>query len=108
MRSDDTGVYEYVFDETLEDGTHELYVATVDTTGKVIAKSNAVPFTKTAEAYERTDIAQGNVSSPIGPVETATRTSVVFVLFTLLVVALMTVALLGAWLSRRHTVPEHE
>jgi len=108
VRSDDTGVYEYVFDETLEDGTHELYVATVDTTGKVIAKSNAVPFTKTAEAYERTDIAQGNVSSPIGPVETATRTSVVFVLFTLLVVALMTVALLGAWLSRRHTVPEHE
>ncbi len=52
VRADAAGRYEYTVDQTLEDGTHEVFVASVDNSGRILAKSAAVPFVKTAEAIE--------------------------------------------------------
>lgn len=50
VKTDSNGDWSYELDKELEDGEHQLYVATVNNSGKIIAKSNPIAFTKTAEA----------------------------------------------------------
>lgn len=51
VRTDANGNWIYVLDRELNDGNHLAYVATVDNSGKIVARSEATPFTKKAEAY---------------------------------------------------------
>lgn len=50
VKTDNNGNWNYELEEELENGEHQLYVATVNNTGKIIARSNPTTFTKTAEA----------------------------------------------------------
>lgn len=52
VKTDSEGRWEYELDTELSDGEHEIYVATTDNSGKIVAKSGPVPFVKTAEAAE--------------------------------------------------------
>lgn len=54
VKADRDGVWHYSLDKELENGQHEVYVATVDNAGKIIARSPAIPFVKTAEAVSYT------------------------------------------------------
>ncbi len=51
VRTSDDGSWSYVFDKELENGAHTVYVGITDNAGRIVAKSNAFPFVKTAEAY---------------------------------------------------------
>lgn len=46
VKSDTAGEWTYTFDKTLEDGSHEVYVASVNNSGRILARSDSVPFTK--------------------------------------------------------------
>lgn len=50
VKTDDNGDWSYELDKELENGDHELYVATVSNSGKIVARSTSIPFTKTADA----------------------------------------------------------
>ncbi len=50
------GGWSYIFDKEIEDGEHEIYVGMTDNAGNIVAKSNPLPFVKTAEAYTATDM----------------------------------------------------
>lgn len=50
VKVDQDGEWQYVLDKELESGEHVVYTATVNNTGKILAKSNPYSFTKTAEA----------------------------------------------------------
>ena len=50
VKTNSEGVWTYQLDKELSDGTHEVYIATTDTTGKIAAKSEPLPFIKTASA----------------------------------------------------------
>lgn len=50
VRADDDGVWTYTLDKELSDGQHEIYTAITDVSGKIVAKSVATSFVKTAEA----------------------------------------------------------
>ena len=50
VKADANGDWSYELDHELENGEHQFYVATVNNSGKIIARSNPVTFTKTAEA----------------------------------------------------------
>ena len=50
VKADSEGRWTYELDKELEDGNHEVYVATVDNSGKIVAKSNPIPFVKQANA----------------------------------------------------------
>lgn len=52
VKADESGLWTYTLDSTLEDGNHEVYVASVNNSGKIIAKSAPIPFVKTADALE--------------------------------------------------------
>lgn len=50
--TDSNGEWKYILEVELEDGSHEMYVASVDRTGNIIARSDAVPFVKEAAAVQ--------------------------------------------------------
>ncbi|MDO8572362.1 MAG: DUF5011 domain-containing protein [bacterium] len=50
IKTDSDGNWKYVLDKELDDGNHEVYVAMTDNAGKILAKSNAIPFVKEASA----------------------------------------------------------
>ena len=56
IKTDASGAWAYTLDSELEDGSHELYVATVDDGGRILAKSPVIPFVKFAEAAEFTPL----------------------------------------------------
>jgi hypothetical protein len=51
VKTDAEGNWNYMLDKDLEDGEHEIYVGITDNAGRLVAKSNPLPFVKTAEAY---------------------------------------------------------
>jgi len=67
IKADTNGKWEYRLDKQLADGRHELYLATVDNSGRILAKSPPIPFVKTAEAAEFTPLlispASGNADT---------------------------------------------
>lgn len=50
VKTDNSGRWTYALDKELDDGTHEIFVAITDHSGKILAKSEAFPFVKRAEA----------------------------------------------------------
>lgn len=50
VKTDSDGSWMYILDKEIEDGSHELYVTTTDNSGRILAKKNAIPFTKEALA----------------------------------------------------------
>lgn len=50
VRTDDSGAWTYEMTQELENGEHQMYVATVDGSGRILARSNPILFTKSAEA----------------------------------------------------------
>lgn len=50
VKTDDSGTWEYTHTEELSTGDHKIFVATVNNSGKILAKSTPIPFTRTAEA----------------------------------------------------------
>jgi hypothetical protein len=51
VKTGDDGSWSYTFDKELENGEHEVYVGVTDNAGRIVAKSNPLPFIKTAEAF---------------------------------------------------------
>lgn len=50
VKTDEEGNWNYTMDKELENGDHEIYVAMTDNSGKIITKSNPIPFVKEAFA----------------------------------------------------------
>lgn len=50
VKTDNAGGWSYQLDKELENGEHQMYVASVDNSGKIIARSSPILFTKSAEA----------------------------------------------------------
>lgn len=50
VKTDSTGLWQYTLDKELDNGEHVIYTASVDNSGKIIARSGGIAFVKTAEA----------------------------------------------------------
>jgi hypothetical protein len=50
VKTDNRGRWAYTLDKALEDGNHEIYVATVDNSGKILARNEGNMFAKSAGA----------------------------------------------------------
>jgi hypothetical protein len=94
IQADAAGRYEYTFDRTLEDGSHEIFVTTVNNTGKIVAKSDPIPFVKTAEAIEYTPLAAATTADP--------ARNTLQVMMTLLLLFLLVVGILSiVWIGKQ-------
>lgn len=52
VKTDSNGDWTYAVDKKLDDGNHEVYVAVTNNTGAIKAKSEPLPFVKTAQAVK--------------------------------------------------------
>jgi hypothetical protein len=50
VKTDSEGNWSYILENPVDEGTHEVYVAVTDNTGKITAKSSPLTFVQTAEA----------------------------------------------------------
>jgi hypothetical protein len=50
VKADDTGAWTYTLDKELSDGTHQVVSAITDSGGRILAKSEPLPFVKEAAA----------------------------------------------------------
>lgn len=55
VKTDSDGSFVYTFENELEDGEHEVYVAITDNTGEIVAQSNPFRFVKEAQAFASQD-----------------------------------------------------
>jgi hypothetical protein len=100
VQADSAGTFDYIFDQTLEDGSHEIFVASVNNSGKIVAQSSPIPFVKTAQAIEYTPATVTGAS----PVDKTTQYMLIITLVTLLLIALTVVV----WIGMHHTHPDEE
>lgn len=63
VRTDADGSFEYAFDKELSDGTHDVYVALTDNTGRIVAQSNPFTFVKEAQAFTPVEADSAAVSA---------------------------------------------
>lgn len=61
IKTDNNGEWQYKMDKELEDGNHTVYIATVNNTGNIIAKSTPYTFVKTAEAISLQNLVPAEV-----------------------------------------------
>jgi hypothetical protein len=64
VKTDSSGDWTYNVDRELDDGNHEVYVAVTNNSGSIKAKSNPLPFVKTAQAVEVAQASENNVVQP--------------------------------------------
>jgi hypothetical protein len=76
VRTNGEGEWEYKFNDTktLPDGRHEVYTAVVGNAGKILAKSDPMPFVKQAEA-----VSFGENITPEKPSVLSTRSIIIIV-----------------------------
>jgi len=90
-----SGAWSYTLNTELPDGSHELYVATVDAGGKIIAKSPAVPFVKEAQAAAFTPLLIAETPD-VNPLDVLENNLVVIGIALLLIFGVAAVTILSA------------
>lgn len=88
VKTDASGVWKYTLDRELEDGNHELYVAMVNGSGNIVARSNPVPFVKQAEAVSFTPLLTPQVPEA-NPIDVVRANLLAVAVFAILVFALI-------------------
>jgi Bacterial Ig-like domain/Bacterial TSP3 repeat len=106
LKTDDEGNWSYIFDKELEDGEHEIYVGMTDNAGKIVAKSNPLPFVKTAQAFTPVD-ALGAVANvePIEPSLVGERALLAIASIAIVALGLVLI-LLGLHVRPKEEVPQ--
>jgi len=104
VKTGSDGSWNYIFDKELENGEHEIYVGITDNVGNVVAKSNPLPFVKTAEAYTATDMRAGALKAEDIKPSLVNDTSLIFI-GSLMVISLGLVLLLLGAFARDKKLP---
>lgn len=104
VKTDANGDWVYELDKELEDGNHEVYVAVTDNTGKITAKSEPLPFVKTAEAVsvvEAANLTKGNLAQKQSPAQKSKLDFLWFAVAIISVFAGLALVIIGAFANRK-------
>jgi hypothetical protein len=105
VKTDSNGEWQYVLDQELEDGKHTVYTATVNNTGKILAKSSGSIFSKTAEAVTLEDLPPINASSEVEKPGLLNRGNIYLFLGGILTIFVLVFILTGI-LSKKKNLPQ--
>lgn len=104
VKTNDSGQWSYELEKELENGEHQMFVATVDTSGKIVARSNPVLFTKSAEAA--TIGIAGNLNNSISTQNFLKDNFILITLATLIAVVVLGMMFVGNHKNIRSAVSE--
>ncbi len=94
VKTDADGTWQYTLSKELEDGNHKVSVATVDNSGRILAKSEPIPFTKTAQAATLDTFSTGFIASTDRPTFFSLQTAYLIGMV-LVGIILLTLGILG-------------
>ncbi len=102
VRSDAQGRFEYVHTEHLPDGSHQIFVATVNGSGAILANSAPFSIVKTAEAIELIPPTPAD-----SPVERSLRMMLTLAFLLILFAAISSVVLIGMRRTDKEVTEAH-
>lgn len=102
VKTDNDGNWTYELDKEMEDGSHEVYVAITDNTGKITAKSEPLPFVKTAQAIEVRPLGETPAVSTDSPTESRFSRDLWFLIPLILAGLAAALAIIGLARHRSH------
>lgn len=102
VKTDNDGNWTYELDKEMEDGSHEVYVAITDNTGKITAKSEPLPFVKTAQAIEVRPLGAAPTVSTDSPTESRFSRDLWFLIPLILAGLAAALAIIGLARHRSH------
>lgn len=95
VKTDINGEWQYTLDKELEDGKHTIYTATVNNTGKILAKSPAFGFIKTAEAATLENLPPVQIPTDNIKPEILNSDNIYIILGSLLLAFLLAIVMIG-------------
>ncbi|MFZ2188257.1 MAG: Ig-like domain-containing protein [Candidatus Moraniibacteriota bacterium] len=103
VKTDSEGNWSYELDKQLEDGEHEVFVAVTDNTGKITAKSEPLPFVKTAEAVNMIEknTSSGSMKLASPPTQIRKNSDLIMILVIILLSLGLALSILGTIAARR-------
>ena len=96
--TDSYGNWSYLLEKELADGSHEVFVASVDNTGNILARSNPAPFVKEAAAIEVNFIPLPGAQ--IGAFGFFDKKMISVLIAALLIIIVVTIILLGITINK--------
>jgi hypothetical protein len=107
VRTDESGLFEYIFTKELEDGEHQVFAALTNNSGEIIAQSEPFTFIKTARAFTPVDAqSSGSDSNPVYFIDDGSQTNVTYQVVMGIAVLALGVMLLLLGLGLRANKPE--
>jgi len=103
VKSDQSGKWIFTLTEELVDGDHELYVATVNNSGKVIAKSTSIPFVKEAGAVSLKEDLSTFSYNASGEYTIFSRESIILLSLALIAIFIIAIIIIGYYKEHGHT-----
>ncbi len=100
VKTNDAGEWTYTMDKELADGSHEVYSAITDAGGRILAKSEPLPFTKVAAAVSLGEVL---LPSPVVAPGFFSGSSLYMMVGVLVVVLAGSLSLIGLIVRRRET-----
>ncbi|MFM2374089.1 MAG: hypothetical protein RLZZ234_84, partial [Candidatus Parcubacteria bacterium] len=104
VKTHDDGSWNYAFDKELEEGQHEIFVGMTDNAGKLIAKSTAFPFIKTANAYSIGRVSDQPMAVPAPAQSLFSENALVLTMSLVVMLVGLVLVLIGAHLAK-HAKP---
>ena len=95
VRADENGEWSYTLDKELGDGSHTVYTATVNNSGKILAKSPGYLFTKTAQAATLDSVLPASASGAESDPRLLSAGNLYLIIGALVAVLLLVLLILG-------------
>ena len=95
VKTDSNGEWQYTLNKELENGEHTVYTATVNNSGKILAKSSGYVFTKTAEAATLSNLPPVQVASGTQKPGLLENSNFILILIIVVGLALLALILIG-------------
>lgn len=92
------------FDKELENGEHEIYLTIIDNAGSVIAKSNPLPFVKTADAFTRADAMSAALEAQNAQPSFTNKNNMIFIASVIIVSLGLVLLLIGAFTRSKNSL----
>lgn len=107
VKTNARGEWSYTLDKELDNGQHDVYVATVDNSGRLIARSESIPITKSDEAAT---LGTFGIGEPSPAPNNFVQENFILIILSILLFAVIVVLILSGGKNKEadFVVPEDE
>lgn len=105
IKTDGNGSWVYTLDKELQDGNHEVFVTTVDNSGRILARSESIPFAITKEVAA---LGTFSIGDPNSAANDFVQENFILIIFAILLSAILITLILTGHKSNKIEMEENK